>query len=246
MSQLRESRAGITAGWNLAVSRVIAALAVLLMSALQSLQAADVGKGGFQNGADARVSYEEASKALNRRDLDALGRFLRVNPGALNHQYSSGSTLLGMAAYRGDIQAVRMLLSMGGIPDSGRAARDRPLAKTISGLGFLWIDREWPVGKSASDYLEIVVELIEAGADYQFNLLYEKPSQVRTFIEELMITVCDKSVFDSDLHRVMKDKRNSPNLREGKITQDGELVINTLLLAGVVNSTCIEHFRSLL
>lgn len=136
--------------------------------------------------------HDRAKGLVKQKLLKALDVYLWKNPDAVHHTYSDGETLLGYAAYLGDLDAVRYLIAKGADPNAGRDAMRRPLSMVN------WAIEPGPPELASRNaelrtYLVIVDELLKSGADHRYivYLVSNKSSTGVTFGEAMTINVCD-------------------------------------------------------
>jgi hypothetical protein len=105
-----------------------------------------------------------------------------------------GQALLNIAAQQGDLETTRVLIEAGADVDG---ADERPLDSALFGLHLRDVGIEGE-GSLRSKHIEVVRELLEAGADYDFYIM-ELP-----FLAGFILDVCSDIRFDGSEMKVIE------------------------------------------
>lgn len=130
--------------------------------------------------------WHTANDAVENFQNDTLQSLLDESKELANSTRSDGYTLLESAAYDGNIAAVKILLDHGADPNTG----SRPPLSSALPTGIV---RSNDV-ESRKKHYEIIMLLHEHGADYNFQYIDDA-----SFIEGLIMEVCDSRRYDEDL-----------------------------------------------
>ncbi|WP_193367118.1 hypothetical protein [Pelagibius marinus] len=198
----------------------------LLLGVLSDI-AASAEAGNSENldvsvGTKLNESFRVAAISSNpERLLSLLGEY----PTVTDVVFPDGDSLLGTAAYEGNIEAVEELLRRRADPDLGQR---RPLAAALlGGTG------EEP--RSRLIQYEVISLLLKAGANYEILFLDEV-----SFVEALILDVCDAETYSEDLLFSFNNKHTYFTVHKKYLENSRRL--KSLARANLLDAFCYSFF----
>jgi ankyrin repeat protein len=165
-----------------------------------------VNAGAHNDKATVAEQHEEARRLLNNGDLIGLGEYLSKHPSVVNHLYSNGLTLLSLAVFDGEREAVRYLLANGSDPNLGRPKENKPLWALVDGMMFTPSDLVGGKAKGMEPYLEIAVMLFDVSVDYDITLQRRGVNNEEfqfPIIQELFELICAKDRYANEHSKIL-------------------------------------------
>jgi hypothetical protein len=216
-------------------SIAVLTLAIALLSQLPN-RAHEVSNEGHGLTESPTIHY------LRHKDYQSLMAFFDEHPQEIDRIHSDGTTILSKAVFRGDFHAVNLLLARRANPNAGDPP---PIREALNGYTLYSRNREW-APESRSDYIRILIKLVEYGADYRSKRSISSESEVSMF-EEMVMDLCRERFYDEDAMDIMKRSGLDISINKSDLTPLSEHII--LSAAAVANrqdvrylvKDCVDH-----